>query len=431
MIKRYTLPEMAKIWSLENKFKKWLEIEISACEAMNKLGLVPDNDLQNIKSKARFKVDEIDEIEKKVNHDVVAFLTNVAQYVGSSSRFIHLGLTSSDVVDTANSCLMKEAGLLILTEMEELSEILKEKAYEYNATLCIGRSHGIHAEPTTFGLKFALWFDEMQRNIKRIKSAIENIAVGQISGAVGNYAHIDPFVEKYICKEMGLKPVNISTQIIQRDRYAQYITTLAIIGSTIEKIATEIRGLQRTEIHEVEEGFTKGQKGSSAMPHKKNPILCERLCGLARILRGNAITSLENNVLWHERDISHSSAERIIIPDSTILLHYMLVKTSELMKNLKVFPENMKRNIELTNGLIFSQTILLELTKRNITREKAYKIVQRCAMQCWETKQPFKDTLQKDEELMKIIKPDELEKLFYLDRFLKNVDYIYERVFKK
>jgi adenylosuccinate lyase len=432
MIKRYSLPEMAKIWSLENKFKKWLEIEITSAEAMNKLGIVPDRDLQNIKSEAKFDVEEIAEIEKKVNHDVIAFLTNVSQYVGPpAGGFIHFGMTSSDVVDTANSCLMKEAGLLILKEMENLGGTLKKKAYEYKNTRCIGRTHGIHAEPTVFGLKFALWYDEMQRNIQRMKSAIENISVGQISGAVGNYAHIDPFVEKYVCEKMGLKPVKISTQIIQRDRYAEYITTLAIIGSTIEKIATEIRGLQQTEIHEVEEGFTKGQKGSSAMPHKKNPILSERLCGMARVLRSNAMTALENNALWHERDISHSSAERIIIPDSTVLLYYMLVKVNGLIANLKVYPENMMRNIELTNGLIFSQSVLLELTKRNISREKAYEIIQRCAIECWETKQPFKDILQKDEELMKIISSDELKKLFCLDRFLEKVDFIFERVFKK
>ncbi|MCK4358884.1 MAG: adenylosuccinate lyase [Candidatus Cloacimonetes bacterium] len=431
MIERYSLPEMENIWTLENKFKKWLEIEISAAEAMNKLGIVPDKDLQNIKSKSKFNVEEINEIEKKVNHDVIAFLTNVANYVGDSARFIHLGMTSSDIIDTANSCLMKDAGLIILKEMKNLTATLKKKANKYKHTPCIGRTHGIHAEPTTFGLKIALWFDEMQRNIKRMKSTVENISVGQISGAVGTYAHIDTFIEEYVCKKMGLKPVNISNQIIQRDRYAQYMVSIAIIGSTIEKIATEIRGLQRTEIHEVEEGFTKGQKGSSAMPHKKNPILCERLCGMARVLRGYAVTSLENNALWHERDISHSSTERIIIPDSTILLHYMLAKTSELLKNLIVFPENMKRNIELTNGLIYSQTILLELTNRGIPREKAYDIVQSCAMKCWETKQSFKNILLSDKRFVKIIKSDELEKLFNLNRFTKNVDFIFKRVFEK
>ena len=431
MIERYSLPEMKNIWSLENKFKKWLEIEISAAEAMNKLGIVPDKDLQNIKLKSKFNVEEINEIEKKVNHDVIAFLTNVANYVGDSARFIHLGMTSSDIIDTANSCLMKDAGLIILKEMKNLTATLKKKANKYKHTPCIGRTHGIHAEPTTFGLKIALWFDEMQRNIKRMEYAVKNISVGQISGVVGTYAHIDTFVEEYVCKKMELKPINISNQIIQRDRYSQYITSIAIIGSTIEKITTEIRELQRTEIHEVEEGFTKGQKGSSAMPHKKNPIFCERLCGMARILRGNAITALENNALWNERDISHSSTERIIIPDSTILIQYMLVKTKSLIDNLVVFPENMMRNIELTNGLIYSQTILLELTKRGIPREKAYDIVQSCAMKCWEIKQSFKDILLTNERFIKIIKPDELEKIFCLDKFLSKIDFIFERVFEK
>ncbi|MCD6102002.1 MAG: adenylosuccinate lyase [Candidatus Cloacimonetes bacterium] len=431
MIERYSLPEMAKIWTLENKFKKWLKIEIYVAEAMNKLGIVPDKDLKNIKSKARFKVEEIAEIEKKVNHDMIAFLTDVAKYVGHSSRYIHLGLTSSDIIDTTNSCLMREAGLLILNRLKNLSETLKEKAFEYKNTICIGRTHGIHAEPTTFGLKITLWYDEMRRNIIRMKSAIENISVGKVSGAVGNYAHISPFVEEYVCKKIGLKPVNISNQIIQRDRYAEFITTLSIIGSTIEKIATEIRGLQRTEIHEVEEGFVRGQKGSSAMPHKKNPILSERLCGMARVLRSNAMTSLENNALWHERDISHSSAERIIIPDSTILIHYMLVKTKSLIENLVVFPEKMKENINLTNGLIYSQSVLLELAKRGIPREDAYEIVQTSALKCWNSKEPFKDALLSNQKLKEIIAPSELGKILDINKFLKNVDFIFKKVFGK
>jgi len=431
MIERYSLPEMKDIWTSENKFKKWLKIEIYVAEAMNKLGIVPDKDLKNIKSKARFDLKEINEIEKKVNHDVVAFLTDVAKYVGPSSRYIHLGLTSSDIIDTANSCLMREAGLLILNKLKSLSEILKEKAFEYKNTICIGRTHGIHAEPTTFGLKITLWYDEMRRDIIRMKSAIENISVGKVSGAVGNYAYISPFVEEYVCKKIGLKPVNISNQIIQRDRYAEFITILSIIGSTIEKIATEIRGLQRTEIHEVEEGFTKGQKGSSAMPHKKNPILSERLCGMARVLRSNAMTSLENNALWHERDISHSSAERILIPDSTILIHYMLVKTKSLIKNLVVFPEKMKENINLTNGLIYSQSVLLELAKRGISREDAYEIVQTSALKCWNSKEPFKDALLSNQKLEEIVAPGELEKILDINKFLKNIDFIFKRVFGK
>jgi len=431
MIQRYSLPEMAEIWKVENKYQKWLDVEIAAVEAMNKLGYVPDNDLQIIKAKARFDVKEVSRIEEDVHHDVIAFLTNVSQYVGKSARFIHQGMTSSDVVDTANSCLMKEAGNLLLERLDDFLETLRKRAFEFKTTPCIGRTHGVHAEPTSFGLKFALWYDEIQRDKKRLEFAIEEIAVAKISGAVGNYAHIDPFVEQYVAEKIGLKSANISSQIIQRDRYAQFLTTLAIIGSTIEKIATEIRALQRTEIHEVEEGFGKKQKGSSAMPHKKNPIISEQLCGLARVLRGNAMVSLENNALWHERDISHSSTERITIPDSTILLHYMLVRVNRLIANLRVLPQNMMKNIQLTNGLIFSQTLLLELTKRNITREKAYAMVQRCAMKSWESKLPFKEIVKEDEELMKIISEDELEALFSLDRFLEKVDFIFEKVFAK
>lgn len=429
MIKRYALPEITHIWSLENKYQKWLEIEIAAVEAMNKLGYVPDRDLQIIKEKARFDIEEISKIEEEVHHDVIAFLTNVSQYVGEPARFIHQGMTSSDVIDTANACLMKEAGNLLIERLDDFLATLRKRAFEFKDTPCIGRTHGVHAEPTSFGLKFALWYDEIQRNRTRLELAIQGIAVGKISGAVGNYAHLNPFVEEYVCEKMGLKPANISNQIIQRDRYAQFLTTLAIIGTTIEKIATEIRGLQRTEIHDVEEEFAKAQKGSSAMPHKKNPVTSEQLCGLARVLRGNAMVSLENNALWHERDISHSSTERIIIPDSTILLYYMLVRVNNLIANLRILPENMMKNIQLTNGLIFSQALLLELTKRNITREKAYEMVQRCAMKTWETGLPFKEAVKEDEELMKIISPQDLEKLFSLDRFLANVDLIFERVF--
>jgi adenylosuccinate lyase len=429
MIERYSLPEMARIWNLENKYKKWLEIEIAAVEAMNKLGYVPNSDLQAIKEKAGFDVQEISRIEADVHHDVIAFLTNVSQYVGESARFIHQGMTSSDVVDTANACLMKEAGNLLIKRLDDFLETLRKRAFEFKSTLCIGRTHGVHAEPTSFGLKFALWYDEIQRDRERLELAIDEVAVAKISGPVGNYAHIDNRVEQYVAEKMGLKPVNIANQIIQRDRYAQFLTTLAIIGSTIEKIAMEIRGLQRTEIHEVEENFGKKQKGSSAMPHKKNPIVSEQLCGLARVLRGNAMVSLENNTLWHERDISHSSTERIIIPDSTILLHYMLVKVNSLIENLRVLPQNMMKNIQLSRGLIFSQTLLLELTKRNISREKAYEMVQKCAMKTWETSLPFKEAVKEDKELMKFISPDELEKLFSFDRFLANVDLIFERVF--
>lgn len=429
MITRYTLPEMVHLWSLENKFKTWLQIEIAAAEAMNKLGFVPDADLKNIQQKAQFKVAEIDELENNVHHDVIAFLTNVASYVGPSSRYIHLGMTSSDVIDTANSVLMKQAGKIILKSIITFLDVLKKSALKYKYTLCVGRSHGIHAEPTTFGLKLALWYDEMKRNLIRGERAIDTIAVGQISGAVGNYAHLPIDVETYVCEKLGLKPVHISTQVIQRDRYAEYLSSIAIIGSTLEKIALEIRHLQRTEVHEVEEGFAKGQKGSSAMPHKKNPIISERICGLARILRSNALTAFENNALWHERDISHSSAERVIIPDAAILLHYMLVKTTSLIENLEVFPERMRDNIDLTKGLIYSQSVLLALAKKGISREKAYQIVQKAAMECWNTQEDFGKILLRDEEFTAPLNEKEIRSLFSMDKFTNNVDAIFSRVF--
>ncbi len=429
MIERYTLPVMTHLWSLENKFETWLNVEIAATEAMNKLGLVPDADLKNIQQKVQFKVSEINDIENKVHHDVIAFLTNVAEYVGPSARYIHLGMTSSDVIDTANSILMKQAGEIILSSIRTCMNVLKESAYKYKDMLCIGRSHGIHAEPTTFGLKLALWYDEMHRNLIRWQRAIEMVSVGQISGAVGNYAHLPIEVETYVCTKLGLKPVNISTQVIQRDRYAEYLSSIAIIGSTLEKIALEIRHLQRTEVHEVEENFSKEQKGSSAMPHKKNPIIAERICGLARILRSNAMTAFENNALWHERDISHSSAERIIIPDSTSLIHYLLLKTIALIENLIVFPEKMMENVNLTNGLIYSQSVLLALAQKGISREKAYKIVQKAAMECWDTKENFQDILKKNEVFTSILNDDEINSIFSLDKFTNNVDSIFLRVF--
>ena len=429
MIERYTLPEMAQLWSLENKFNTWLNVEIAAAEAMNKLGLVPDDDLKNIQQKAQFKVDEINEIEKQVHHDVIAFLTNVAEYVGPSARYIHLGMTSSDVIDTANSLLMNQAGKIILASIKSCMVVLKESAYKYKNTMCIGRSHGIHAEPITFGLKFALWYDEMRRNLMRWERAIKTISIGQISGAVGNYAHLSMEIEKYVCKKLGLKPVNISTQVIQRDRYAEYLSSIAIIGSTLEKIALEIRHLQRTEVHEVEENFSIGQKGSSAMPHKKNPIITERICGLARILRSNAMSAFENNALWHERDISHSSAERIIIPDSTSLIHYLLEKTTVLIRNLIVFPEKMIENVNLTHGLIYSQSVLLALTQKGISREKAYEIVQKAAMECWNTKEDFQDILKRNIDFTTFLNDEEINSLFSLDKFTENIDAIFLRVF--
>jgi adenylosuccinate lyase len=428
MIERYTRKEMGKVWGIQNRFKAMLNVEIAACKAMNQLGIIPDEDLKNIVTKADFNVDRILEIEATTKHDVIAFLTNVSEYVGPSARFIHFGMTSSDVLDTATALQMKEAGELILDDLEKFSEALKQKALKYKETLCIGRSHGIHAEPITFGFKFALYYDEMQRNIKRMKEAIKSISVGQISGAVGNYVHLSPEVEEIACEILELKPVNISTQVIQRDRHSEFLSTLAIIASTIEKVALEIRHLQRTEVLEAEENFSKGQKGSSAMPHKRNPIVSEQMCGLARLIRSNAMAAFENNALWHERDISHSSVERVILPDSTILVDYMLNKMIKLVDNLLVYPEKMMEDVELTNGLIFSQVFLLKLAERGISREKSYAMVQRNAMECWKTKVSFKELILADEEIMNLITKDDIEEVFSYDRYTKNMDFIYKRI---
>ena len=428
MIKRYSREEMEKIWDLQNRFQAMLDVEIAACRAMNELGMIPDKDLNNIIEKADFDVDRIDEIEKVTKHDVIAFLTSVAEFVGPSSRFIHYGMTSSDVLDTATSLQLKQAGLLILRDMEKLAEVLKIRAKEHKNTLCIGRSHGIHAEPTTFGLKFALWYDEMKRNITRMKSAIETVSVGQISGAVGNYAHLSPKVEEIACRYLDLKPVNIATQVIQRDRISEFMNVLAVAASTIEKISIEIRHLQRTEVLEVEENFSKGQKGSSAMPHKRNPIVTEQMSGMARLIRSNAMAAMENNALWHERDISHSSVERIILPDTTILMNYMLNKMIVLIENLLVYPENMMKNINLTNGLVFSQVFLLKLAKTGISREDSYALVQRNAMKCWETKRSFQELLLEDEEIRKYLSEEEIAEIFSFDRYMENVDFVFKRV---
>ncbi|MDN5353552.1 MAG: adenylosuccinate lyase [Candidatus Cloacimonadota bacterium] len=428
MIERYSREEMAKIWKLQNRFQKMLEVELAACRAMYELGIIPQQDWKNIENKADFDIDRIAEIEKTTKHDVIAFLTSIAEFVGPSARWIHYGMTSSDVLDTATSLQLKQAGELILRDLGKFSEVLRIRAKEHKYTLCIGRSHGIHAEPTTFGLKFALWYEEMQRNIVRLEAAIESVSVGQISGAVGNYAHLSPEIEKRACSYLDLTPVNISTQVIQRDRISEYLSTLAIIGSTIEKIALEIRHLQRTEVLEVEENFSKGQKGSSAMPHKRNPIVSEQMCGLARILRSNAMAAFENNALWHERDISHSSVERIILPDTTILVNYMLNKMISLIENLLVYPENMMKNLELTNGLIFSQALLLELAGKGVSREEAYKLVQRNAMECWKNKTSFKKLVSADEDIRNHLSSEEIEQVFSFDRYLKHIDYIFSRI---
>ena len=428
MIERYTLPEMGEIFSDEFKYSTWLKIELLAVEARVKLGEVSEEDYETIKRKAAFDVARILQIEEETKHDVIAFLTNVAENVGYESRHIHYGMASSDILDTALSYQMKTAGELLQNRLEKLREVLKRRALEHKYTVCIGRSHGVHAEPTTMGLKFALWFEETKRNQRRLQEAIDVISVGQISGAVGTFEHLSPKVEEYVCEKMGLKPAPVSTQVIQRDRHAQFLSTLAVIGSSLEKIAVEIRHLQRTEVLEAEEFFSKGQKGSSAMPHKRNPIISERITGLSRILRGNSIAALENVALWHERDISHSSVERVIIPDSFIALDYMLHLITNLLDNLIIYPENMKRNLELTRGLVFSQTVLLELVSKGATREEAYKIAQTSAMKVWEDKSKnLKDELLASPEALEYLSKEEIEEIFDTKKMLKNIDYIFSR----
>lgn len=428
MIERYTLPEIGSIWSDQNKYSTWLKVELYACEANSKLGIIPPKSLKNIIKKADFDVTKINEIEEVVKHDVIAFLTNVAGYVGEDSRFIHYGMTSSDVLDTSLSVQMKEAGELILGKLILLQRILAKQAKKYKYLAMVGRTHGVHAEAITLGLKFALWYEETKRNIKRLEKAIDIISVGKISGAVGTYEHISPKVEQYVCRKLGLKAANISTQIVQRDRHAEYMSTLAIIGSSLEKFATEIRLLQKTEVLELEEPFAKGQKGSSAMPHKKNPIVCERIAGLARVLRGNALAAMEDINLWHERDISHSSVERMIVPDSTMLLYYMLVKMNYVLSGVNVYKKNIKKNLELTHGLIYSQKVLLKLVEAGISRENAYKIVQDNAMESWNTGKGLKELLLADKRVYKNVKPELIEKIFSSENFKKNVDYIFKRV---
>ncbi|NUM69764.1 MAG: adenylosuccinate lyase [Ignavibacteriaceae bacterium] len=428
MIERYTRKEMGAIWQDQFKYETWLKIEILAVEARALRGEVPEEDLKVIKEKAAFEVERVNEIELTTNHDVIAFLTNVAEHVGAPSRHIHYGMTSSDILDTALSYQMKTAGELLLRSMKELLGELRIKALEYKNTVCIGRTHGIHAELTTFGLKFALWYEEMKRNITRMENAVESVSVGQISGAVGTFDYLDPWVEEYVCKQMGLKPDPITTQVIQRDRHAEFMSAIAITGATLEKIATEIRHLQRTEVLEAEEYFSKGQKGSSAMPHKRNPIISERICGMARLLRSNLIASIENIALWHERDISHSSVERVAVPDSCITLDYILDKSVKLIRNLLVYPENMTKNVNLTRGLVYSQKVLLALTKKGISREEAYSIVQSAAMPVWrDTDKNMLSQLKADGLATKYLSDTELEAIFNPSETLKNVDEIYKR----
>ena len=429
MIPRYSREIMTKIWSPENRYKKWLDVEIAACEAMVKIGKVPANAVKNIKEKAAINVDRIDEIEKITKHDVIAFVTSLTEKIGEDGRFIHMGLTSSDVLDTALAVQLKESAEILLEDIDQLLAVLKRRAYENKNTLMIGRSHGIHAEPITFGLKMALWFQEMQRNRQRLIQAKESVSFGKISGAVGTFSFIDPFVEEYVCGKLGLKPAPVSSQIIQRDRHAEYFTTLAIIASSLDKFAQEIRLLQRTEVREAEEYFSPGQKGSSAMPHKRNPILSENLSGLARLVRSYAVASLEDVALWHERDISHSSVERVIGPDATIVLDFMLYRFTNMMDKLVVYPERMIYNLNLTHGVIFSQMVLLALIEKGTTREDAYAIVQKNAMKSWQEGLEFRDLLEKDSTVAKYLQKKELAAIFNVNNFLKNLDFIFNRVF--
>lgn len=428
MIERYTLPEMGKIWTDEFKYSTWLKIEVLACEARSESGEIPKKDFEVIKQKVNFDSQRILEIENTTKHDVIAFLTNVAEYVGAESRHIHYGMTSSDILDTSLSLQMKSAGELLLKKLIDLKSVLKSRAIEFKYAKCIGRSHGIHAEPTTMGLKFALWFEECKRNIARLERAIEIISVGKISGAVGTFEHLSPKVEEYVCEKLGLKPAPVSTQIIQRDRHAEYLSTLAIIGTSLEKIALEVRHLQKTEVLEAEEYFSKGQKGSSAMPHKRNPVVSERIAGIARIIRANSLAALENMPLWHERDISHSSTERVIIPDSCIALDYILDQATKLVKNLIVYPDNMLKNLNLTRGLVYSQSVLLALTTKGVSREDSYKLVQDCAMAVWndQTKN-LKNELLDSSEIKKYLSADEINFIFESKKMLSNVDYIFQR----
>ncbi len=429
MIERYSRPEMAGIWTQENKYRTWLEVEILAAEGWAELGAIPREAAQEIREKAQFDAKRIDDIEKETRHDVIAFLTNVAEYVGPSARYLHWGLTSSDMLDTAMAVLLKQSMEIIIDDVEGLLRVIKRRALEHKNTIMIGRSHGIHAEPITFGLKLAIWYDEMKRNLRRLENAKETISYGKISGAVGTFAHVDPRVEAYVCKHLGLKPAPVSNQIIQRDRYAEVFCALAVMAASVEKFATEIRHLQRTEVLEVEEYFRPGQKGSSAMPHKRNPILSENLCGLARIVRSYAIPAMEDVVLWHERDISHSSVERFIGPDAFITSDFMLARLTRLLDRLVVYPERMKKNLGLLKGLIFSQQVLLTLTRKGVSREEAYRIVQRRAMEVWEGKGGFKERLLADEDLKKYLVPEEIEGIFSIKYHLKHVDTIFSRVF--
>jgi adenylosuccinate lyase len=429
MIERYTLPEMGALWSDETKFQKWLDVELAVCEVHAEMGTIPRDALAEIKQRAKFSVARINEIEKTTDHDVIAFTTNLAENIGDAARFVHYGLTSSDVVDTANALLLRDACDLLLQKIDALMPVLKARAFEFKSTPQIGRTHGIHAEPTAFGLTFALWHDEMRRNRRRLAQARESVAVGKISGAVGAFAHLDPAVEEAVCAQLGLQAAPVSTQIIQRDRYAEYLCTLAIIASSLDKFALQIRHWQRTEVREAQERFKKGQKGSSAMPHKRNPILSERICGMARIVRANSLVGLENVALWHERDISHSSAERVALPDASIALDYMLHKMTSLIAGLVVYPERMLENLAATRGLVFSGQLLLALTQAGVSREQAYEWVQRQAMKAWDEGGELQELVSADADIGAHLSREQIARAFSLDTYLRNVDAIFARVF--
>lgn len=428
MIDRYTRPEMGAVWTEENKYQSWLEVELLACEAWSELGVIPKEDVEKLRKHASFSMERILEIEAETRHDVVAFTRAVSETLGEEKKWVHYGLTSTDVVDTALSYRLKQANDILRKDLEWFIDILKEKAKEHKYTVMMGRTHGVHAEPTTFGLKVALMYEEMKRNLERFDRAARDVEYGKISGAVGTYANVDPFVEQYVCKKLGLKPAPISTQVLQRDRHAYYMATLSLIATSIEKFATEIRGLQKSEVREVEEYFAKGQKGSSAMPHKRNPIGSENVTGLARLIRGHMMTAYENVSLWHERDISHSSAERIILPDATIVLDYILNRFGNIMKNLTVYPEQMKRNMDKTYGLIYSQRILLTLIEKGLSREEAYDLVQPLTMEAWEKQVPFRELLEKNERIQQLLSEAELDDCFDYRHHLKQVDYIFDRL---
>ena len=428
MIDRYTLSKMGTIWSEQHKMEIMLKIEILVCEAFCKLGVIPKKSMEKIKKNAKFDLDEVRRLEEKTKHDIVAFINNIGKSIGPEARYLHMGLTSSDLLDTALSVQCVEASDILLVDIKKILLALKQKAKKYKDTPCIARTHGVHAEPMTFGLKMAVWYDEMKRNHNRMEQAKEIMQYGKLSGAVGTYANIDPFIEEYVCEKLNLKPANIATQIIQRDHHCQFMTTIALIGSTLNKIATEIRLLQKTEVLEVEEPFFKGQIGSSAMPHKRNPVACERVSGLSRILRANAQAAFENICLWHERDISHSSVERIILPDSTTALNYMFHTLTPILDGLLVYPKNMIASLSKTKGLIYSQRVLLELMKKGLAREAAYEIIQRCAMQVWQETSDFKDILNRDRKVRKYLKPGQIDACFDVKYYTRHTDLIFKRV---